>query len=66
MAYSNFREIRLSLLVGSDYRDYRNFFRQSDNRYFAIITEYFAYHLYEIDHNNPWSFDETRFAKRFA
>ncbi len=42
MAFSIFREIRLSLLVGFDYRDYRNFFRQSDNRYFAIITEYFA------------------------
>jgi hypothetical protein len=33
-----FREIRLSLHVGCDYCDYRNFFRQSDNRYFAIIT----------------------------
>jgi hypothetical protein len=42
MAFSIFREIRLSLLVGCDYRDYRNFFRQSDNRYFAIIAEYFA------------------------
>jgi hypothetical protein len=31
----------------SDNRDYR------DNR---------DYHLYEIDRNNPWSFDETRFA----
>jgi hypothetical protein len=20
------------------------------------------YHLYEIDHDNPWSFDETHFA----
>jgi hypothetical protein len=39
MAFSIFREIRLSLLVGCDYR---NFFRQSDNRYFAIIAEYFA------------------------
>jgi hypothetical protein len=42
MAISIFREIRLSLLVGCDYRDYRNFFRQSNNRYFAIIAEYFA------------------------
>ncbi len=24
------------------------------------------YHLYKIDHNNPWSFDETHFAKHFA
>jgi hypothetical protein len=42
MAFSIFREIRLSLLVECDYHNYRNFFRQSDNRYFAIITEYFA------------------------
>jgi hypothetical protein len=42
MAFSIFREIRLSLLVGCDYCDYRNFFRYSDNCYFAIIAEYFA------------------------
>ncbi len=42
MAFSIFHEIRLSLLARCDYRDYRNFFRQSDNRYFAIIAEYFA------------------------
>jgi hypothetical protein len=35
----------------SDNPDYR------DNR---------DYHLYKIDCNNPWSFDETRFAKHFA
>jgi hypothetical protein len=35
----------------SDNRDYR------DNH---------DYHLYEIDHKNPWSFDETHFAKHFA
>ncbi len=35
----------------SDNRDYR------DNR---------DYHLYEIDHDNPWSFGETHFAKYFA
>ncbi len=35
----------------SDNRDYR------DNR---------DNHLYEIDHDNPWSFDETHFAKHFA
>jgi hypothetical protein len=38
MAFSIFREIRLTLHVGCDYHDYRNFFRQSDNRYFAIIA----------------------------
>ncbi len=43
MAFSIFREIRLSLLVGCDYHDYRNFFRQSDNRYYAIIADYFAW-----------------------
>ncbi len=35
----------------------------SDNRDYHNNHDY---HLYEIDHNNPWSFDETRFAKRFA
>jgi hypothetical protein len=42
MTFSIFREIRLSLLVERDYRDYRNFIFFSDDRYFAIITEYFA------------------------
>jgi hypothetical protein len=51
MAFSIFREIRLSLLVGCDYRDYR------DNR---------DDHFYEIDRNNPRSFDERCFAKHFA
>jgi hypothetical protein len=39
------------------------FFCKSDNRYFAIIAEYFAcdYHWYEIDRDVRWSFDETRF-----
>jgi hypothetical protein len=35
----------------SDNHDYR------DNR---------DYYLYKIDCNNPWSFDEMRFAKNFA
>ncbi len=35
----------------SDNRDYR------DNR---------DYHLYEIDHDNSWCFDETHFAKHIA
>jgi hypothetical protein len=35
----------------SDNRDYR------DNR---------DYHLHEIDRDNPWSFEETLFAKHFA
>jgi hypothetical protein len=35
----------------SDNRDYR------DNH---------DYHLYKIDHDNPWSFDEMHFAKHFA
>jgi hypothetical protein len=43
IAFSIFREIWLSLLVGCDYRDYRNFFCLSDNRYFAIIANYFAW-----------------------
>jgi hypothetical protein len=42
MAFSIFHKIRLSLLIECDYRDYHNFFRQSNNRYFAIIAEYFA------------------------
>jgi hypothetical protein len=42
MAFSMFREIKLSLLVGCDYHNYRNFFHQSDKCYFAIITEYFT------------------------
>ncbi len=37
-----FREIRLLLPVGCDYRDYRNFFRLNNNRYFAIITNFFV------------------------
>ncbi len=24
------------------------------------------YHLYEIDRDNPWSFDESRYAKHFV
>ncbi len=32
----------------------------SDNR------DYRDYHLYETDCDNPWSFDETCFAKHFA
>jgi hypothetical protein len=63
MAFSIFREIRLSLLIGCDYRDYHNFFRLSDNRDYRDNRDY---HLYEIDRNNPWSFDETRFTKHFA
>jgi hypothetical protein len=43
MAFSIFREIRLSLPVGCDYHDYRNFFRLNDNRYFAIIANFFVY-----------------------
>ncbi len=43
MAFSIFREIRLSLAVGCDYHDYRNFFRLNDNRYFAIIANFFVY-----------------------
>ncbi len=42
MAFSIFCEIRLSLPVGCDYRDYRNFFRLNDNRYFAIIANFFV------------------------
>ncbi len=38
----------------SDNRDYRD---NRDNR---------NNHLYEIDCNNPWSFEETCFAKCFA
>ncbi len=47
MAFSIFREIRLSLPVGCDYRDYRNFFRLNDNRYFAIIASFFVYAIIE-------------------
>jgi hypothetical protein len=43
MAFSIFREIRLSHHVGCDYRDYRTFFCLNDNRYFAIIANFFAY-----------------------
>jgi hypothetical protein len=43
MAFSIFREIRLSLPVGCDNRDYRNFIRSNDNRYFTIIANFFAY-----------------------
>jgi hypothetical protein len=39
MTFSIFREIRLSLPVGCDYR---NFFRLNDNRYFAIIANFFV------------------------
>jgi hypothetical protein len=35
----------------------------SDNRNYRGNRDY---HLYEKDHNNPWSFDETRFEKHFA
>ncbi len=35
----------------------------SDNRDYRDNCDY---HLYEIDRNNPWSFDETRFEKHFA
>ncbi len=38
-----FRKIRLSLPVGCDYRDYRNFFRLNDNCYFAIIANFLVY-----------------------
>jgi hypothetical protein len=58
-----FCKTRLSLLVGCDYRDYCNFFRQSDNRDYRNSRDY---HLYQIDHDNPWGFDEMRFAKHFA
>jgi hypothetical protein len=52
MAFSIFREIRLSLLVGCGFRDYRYFYR--DDR---------DYRLYEIDRDNHWGFGETHFAK---
>ncbi len=42
MAFLIFHEIKLLLPVGCDYRDYRNFFRLSVNRYFMIITTHFA------------------------
>jgi hypothetical protein len=34
--------LRLSALVGGSYRDYRNCFRLSDYRYFAICAKYFV------------------------
>ncbi len=43
MALSIILEIRLSLPVGCDYREYRNLFLLSDNR---------DYFLHKIDHNN--------------
>jgi hypothetical protein len=38
-------------------------FRLSDNRDYRDHRDY---HLYEKDRNNPWSFNETRFAKHSA
>jgi hypothetical protein len=58
MAFSNFREIQLSLPVGCDYCDYLNFFHLSDNRYFTIMSYIFRksdnhdYFLQKMDHNN--------------
>jgi hypothetical protein len=42
MAFLFFGEIRLSLPVGCDYRDYRNFFCSIDSCSFAIIEKYFV------------------------
>jgi hypothetical protein len=42
MVFSIFREIRLSLPVACDYRDYHNFFCLNDNHYFAIIANFFV------------------------
>jgi hypothetical protein len=43
--------------------NYRRVFRLSDNRDYRNNRNY---HLCEIDLDNPWSFEETRFAKHFA
>jgi hypothetical protein len=42
MAFLFFGEIRLSLPVGFDYRDYRNFTCSRDYCTFAIIEKYFV------------------------
>jgi hypothetical protein len=45
------------------FRDHRQVFLLSDNHDYRDDRDY---GLYKIGHDNPWNFDETRFAKYFV